>query len=242
MNNSLKELEVDLNEYDTKTRNTPWRIVIHYFVLGFFWIVFSDKILSYLIKDFEIYGKVQIYKGWLYIAITSVFLYYFIKLNNSQILKLSKKILSKNEELENTIISMEKITNELTEQKSYINEIYNSSNTAMVICNLNGEVIEVSNYFKELLGYEDDDIIGEEWIDIIIPKEEKSKMHKLISQLKAKHKILNFENKVITKDGKILNMIWNHSLIENITGKESVILSFGMDVTKQRNQEKKLLR
>lgn len=49
----------------------------------------------------------------------------------------------------------------------------------------------------------------------------------------------NFENKVITKDGRVLDMMWNDSVIQNPKTNELVIVSYGIDITLERQNEKK---
>ena len=49
-----------------------YRIVIVYLVLGGVWILFSDLILNYFIKDAEVLTQLQTYKGWFYVIITGI--------------------------------------------------------------------------------------------------------------------------------------------------------------------------
>ena len=215
------KLQGFFNKDDDEKMQNSWKIARNYFIFGVLWIVFSDNIINYLVKDVGLYKKMQMQKSLFFIVITAIILYIMIKLYCSKILNLSNKV---------------------DVQKKYIYEIYNSINSAIIIWNLNGEVIEINNYFKKLLGYEDDEIIGKEWIKLIIPQQEKFKMENVIAQMQLKEKIINGENDVITKDNRILNMMWNNTFMENYGEYESVIVSFGIDITKELNQEKKINR
>ncbi|KUK89819.1 MAG: signal transduction histidine kinase [Marinimicrobia bacterium 46_43] len=53
----------------------PVLISIAYFIFGFFWILFSDRILLELSPSSQDYIKYQTYKGWLYIVITTILVY-----------------------------------------------------------------------------------------------------------------------------------------------------------------------
>ncbi len=58
---------------------TPLRIAVIYAVLGGFWILFSDRLLAYLIIDPHVLTRLQTYKGWFYVAATAALLYVLIR-------------------------------------------------------------------------------------------------------------------------------------------------------------------
>lgn len=55
------------------------KIVVAYLIAGGIWILFSDKLLNYLIRDAETIARVQTYKGWFYVVITAMLFYSFLK-------------------------------------------------------------------------------------------------------------------------------------------------------------------
>lgn len=59
--------------------NFEFNITLNYLIFGLLWILFSDKLLDLFITDVELLTKFQTYKGALFILVTSVFLYYFVK-------------------------------------------------------------------------------------------------------------------------------------------------------------------
>nr|NQU91098.1 PAS domain-containing sensor histidine kinase [Bacteroidota bacterium] len=52
---------------------------VYYFIFGFLWILLSDRILHHLSPDIQFEQQFQTYKGWLFIAITTVLIYYIVK-------------------------------------------------------------------------------------------------------------------------------------------------------------------
>jgi len=56
-----------------------WRIAVIYLAFGSLWIFFSDAILLRLISDIETMRVVQTYKGWFYVILTSVLLFFLVK-------------------------------------------------------------------------------------------------------------------------------------------------------------------
>jgi signal transduction histidine kinase len=59
--------------------NFEYRITAGYIVVGGLWIVFSDKLLNYFVRDPDIITRFQTYKGWFYVAVTALFLYLILK-------------------------------------------------------------------------------------------------------------------------------------------------------------------
>ncbi|CAD5248410.1 MULTISPECIES: ATP-binding protein [unclassified Imperialibacter] len=66
---------------------TSFRIVMVYFLIATMYIVLSDKIVSYLVRDINLLSEIQSYKGLFFVASTSVLLYYLIKINTRELRK-----------------------------------------------------------------------------------------------------------------------------------------------------------
>lgn len=86
-----------------------------YFIFGFNWILWSDTILAFLVKDIETYKKIQIVKGWLYVLLSSL-LIYFIVYTRTKILYKTLQVVEDNqtklkETLESLFESEEKLKN-----------------------------------------------------------------------------------------------------------------------------------
>ena len=62
------------------------KIIIFYIMIGGSWILLSDRIISVLIKNKDLYIKVQLYKGWLYVLITA-FVFFLIIFKRMQMYK-----------------------------------------------------------------------------------------------------------------------------------------------------------
>jgi len=60
-------------------RRTPGNIAILYAVTGFAWILFSDNLVALLFHDPDTIFRVSELKGWGYVLITSLLLYWLIK-------------------------------------------------------------------------------------------------------------------------------------------------------------------
>lgn len=66
-----------------------YRIIAGYIIVGCIWIIFSDKVLNYFIREQDLLTRLQTYKGWFYVLITAVLFYallksHLVKLRNAE--------------------------------------------------------------------------------------------------------------------------------------------------------------
>ncbi len=72
------------NKYRFFQLNT-WNIVIFYLLLGFLWILFSDRLLEQAMDDPATLTQLQTIKGWFYVMITGVLLFVLINRHTTRI-------------------------------------------------------------------------------------------------------------------------------------------------------------
>lgn len=56
-----------------------YRIIVAYVIIGGLWILFSDKLLSYLISDPQLLTLLQTFKGWFYVLVTAILFHLILK-------------------------------------------------------------------------------------------------------------------------------------------------------------------
>ena len=254
-----KEFELDQNineslvEARAELSNNPWKTILIYTLFGGSWILFSDRILEVILDNPEKVNQFQTYKGWFYVAITAMLLYFLIKFDNLKIFSLMKDVNEKNqdllsyseellaieEELHLKIKDLNTSMDSLEKHKDYVNEIFNNSNTMIVIWSLEGEIIDVNQYFVELMKYEKNEVIGNKWANYIHPDETFS-FSEFIELLKSKKRVRNNKGRVVTKTGETRSVLWNDKIIKNPNTDEYFIVSFGINVTLEKEKERKI--
>lgn len=68
-----------------------YRFTLMYLILGFLWILFSDKILGSFIDDHDTLIRVQTYKGWFYVMVTAVLFYHFLRIHLKKLRNAERK-------------------------------------------------------------------------------------------------------------------------------------------------------
>lgn len=107
-----------------------------------------------------------------------------------------------------------------------------------VVLDVNGIIVQINKAGCEILGYEQDELLGENWFDRCYPENQRQMMKDghLVGELARSE---YFESSVLTKSGKEKNIVWNNAWTRNKSGNVVQSLSSGMDVTahKQAEQE-----
>jgi PAS domain S-box-containing protein len=94
----------------------------------------------------------------------------------------------------------------------------------------------------EILGYTKDELLGQNWFDICIPKDKRNDMKNVFSQIiQGKISQLDhYENEVETKTGEIKLISWYNTILRDEHDQVISALSSGVDITEQRKSEKTL--
>lgn len=75
-----------------------YRITLIYLIIGFMWIIFSDKALEYFFPNERIL-KYQTFKGSFYVVVTAILLYLLVKRNNAKLNETNELLTEKNSKL-----------------------------------------------------------------------------------------------------------------------------------------------
>lgn len=226
----------------------PWRTVIGYAILGYLWILFSDRLLALFVQDPVHYATMQTYKGWLYVTLTSCALFFLVKLDYRHILELNQKLLIQHQKLEaayDESIALEEELKEkighLLDKQRFIDTVLDHSQVAIVIWNTEGIVIDANSYYLKLVGRELKELVGKRWLDFYVEESEKPMLEAMINALKKGRNINNIENKILREDGTVAYTLWNNSIVDGVEASGTYIASFGIDITKEREHELKAI-
>jgi signal transduction histidine kinase/CheY-like chemotaxis protein len=136
-----------------------YKIISAYVIVGGLWIVFSDKIVNYFIKDPDLLTRIQTFKGWFYVIITGTLFYFFLKNHLIKIREAEQKAVDSDRlktaflqnishEIRtpmNSIIGFSQLLKDKkvteTEREQYLEMIANSSDMLLNIVN---EVLDIS--------------------------------------------------------------------------------------------------
>jgi PAS domain S-box-containing protein len=112
----------------------------------------------------------------------------------------------------------------------------------MIACDSSGRVTLINKKGCEILGYEEEEIIGMNWFDTVIPEgkraDEKGKFEQLMTGEIKPDKIV--ENVIETKSREERNFSWRNKIMFDENEKIIGILSSGMDITNLKRSREAL--
>ncbi|MGM0496694.1 MAG: transporter substrate-binding domain-containing protein [Bacteroidota bacterium] len=105
-----------------------------------------------------------------------------------------------------------------------------------------GNITLLNDSGHQLLGYEKGELIGKNWLNTCVPKDEQERVREifrdLIDQNSDDKKVA--ENTVVTKKGEIKTILWHNSVLRNNNGEITGILTSGEDITERKKIERQL--
>ncbi len=103
-----------------------------------------------------------------------------------------------------------------------------------------GNVILINRKGGEILGYEEEEIVGKNWFDAFVPERSRNEIRAVFNGLingelgYAEY----YENPVITRSGEERLIAWHNSLLKDNAGQVIATLSSGEDITVRKKAEK----
>ncbi len=110
----------------------------------------------------------------------------------------------------------------------------------LLALDLNGSVTMLNRKGCELLGYQQEELIGKNWVDTCLPERERPRILLAMQQLAAGNiqPYEHLENLVVTRSGQERLVAWHNTTIFDEKGNPVGTLSSGEDITERRAMEK----
>ncbi|MGF7142593.1 diguanylate cyclase (GGDEF)-like protein/PAS domain S-box-containing protein [Anaerotaenia torta] len=221
-------------------RNGAVRISIIYGFFGIMWILLSDMFLENIIPDAEQYKHYQTYKGWFYIFITTLMVYLLVRRGLVLLKKELVKTAAAYEKLQHAHEELMTTEAQLIYQKK-LNDSIISEAPIFIIIHDEKKVISVNPYFRQVCGYHAGDLKEAAWVDRLVPKEYREALFRNFKNIRSRRRSCNFECPIITRNGDIINALWNSSLLQSPTDPEQTyFVSFGADINERKRYEEKV--
>ncbi|MBE3068554.1 MAG: PAS domain S-box protein, partial [Chloroflexi bacterium] len=103
------------------------------------------------------------------------------------------------------------------------------------------KVILINKKGCEILGYDEQEIVGRSWFDFL-PQDEKDRVGGTFDQLMAGEieRMEYFENPILTKSGQERLIAWHNSMLTDEAGRIIGVVSSGEDITERKRAEEAL--
>ena len=106
----------------TSVNRDSFRITMLYASVASLWIFFSDSLLNFMVQDTKVFLQISIFKGWIFIALTGMMLYYLIQRHTVQYENKNKELVKTNSELVAAYEELSALEEELRQQVTILGE------------------------------------------------------------------------------------------------------------------------
>jgi PAS domain S-box-containing protein len=204
----------------------PARIVLLYAAFAALWILLSDEAVAWLFPDRESLIQASMVKGWLFVAVTSLLLYFLISRMSERLHRAQSSELEKAEETRHAL--------------QLLDNIVESSDDAIVAKDLEGRFVLFNRAASDFIGRSAADVLGRD-DDAIFPSEQAALMKATAQRIIARGQIQQQEDTLQTATGERIF----RSTMGPLRNAEGVITgTFGIsrDITESKRAEAELLR
>lgn len=216
-----------------------YKIAIVYLILGLLWILFSDSIASSIIRDHDYLTTISIYKGILYVLITSILLYGLVKRHFRKLADANKIIQERTQMLEKQNKEFLKANLRLEKSEEKIRKAFDTSPDSISINRISdGMYLYANQGFEQIFGFDRTEVIGKfsSDLDIWVSTEARDFYLQSLHELGF---VQNYETEFRSKNGNIINCIVSSSKVE-IDGEEQSI-NIVKDISDRKKMENELL-
>ncbi len=201
---------------EKRDRLSPLVIVVLYALSGVMWILFSDSIVLWFVKDADLLTRVQTFKGWFYVLVTAVLLYVLIR---GMANRLERSRLARQEE--------ERSARRLMAQLPL----------GLALCRMDGSLVEVNPAYGAIIGRTVDETLGLSYWDIT-PKKYADQEARQLESLHASGRYGPYEKEYIHKAGHLVPVRLQGLLVER--GGEQFIWSSAEDISERKRMDEAL--
>jgi PAS domain S-box-containing protein len=141
---------------ETSARKLAARVAIAFGIYGVFWVLLSDTALAWFVRDPQLYARVQMYKGWLFIFISTLLLYAFLR-----------RGLQEQVRLQAALLESEAAHRRFQAVAELQSAALSAAANAIVITDRNSVIERINPAFTHLTGYSEAESIGVKLGDLV---------------------------------------------------------------------------
>ncbi len=144
-----------------------------------------------------------------------------------------------NERLQQELTERQQVEAILREAERRWRSLLENVRLAVIGLDLNGCVEYANPFFLELTGYEEREILGQDWLTGFIPVAQQSELRELFNATLNQEQPQSYHrNTILTKAGEERIFAWNNTLLQDTNAQPIGTLSIGSDITESYAMER----
>ncbi len=149
------------------------------------------------------------------------------------------------------LVAIEGIARDVTERKRMeqalleserrFREMLETVELVALLLDTRGNITFCNDYLSRLLGYQREELIGQNWFDVCLPPGVRETVRSAVFGSIAAGSIApHYENPVLTRQGEQRLILWNNTLLRDTEGKVIGSASIGEDITERKRTEEQV--
>jgi len=132
----------------------------------------------------------------------------------------------------------------LREERDKAQQYLSVARVIIVTLNIEGRVTLINKMGCEVLGYKEEEIVGNNWFDFCIPAKTRHKVREVFLKLMAGETEIAeyYENPISIRSGEERIIAWHNTTVRDKSGRIIGTLSSGEDITERKRTEAELIR
>ncbi|MEJ2716850.1 MAG: PAS domain S-box protein, partial [Deltaproteobacteria bacterium] len=149
-----------------------------------------------------------------------------------------------NEQLQREILERKQAEYKVRAERDRAQRYLDIAGAIIVMIDAQQKTALINKKGCEVLGYDEKELIGKNWFDTVLPRENRETHRMRFAALLAnKNKSVEYvENTVLSKDGEPLTIAWQISVLTDMNGAPMGTLISGVDITQRKKAERELRR
>ena len=208
-----------------KLTNVALRTSLLYAIAGVLWILFSDQMLVSKLSDPAAVNRLQTYKGWAFVTVTAVLLYFALR---GQLSLWEKEAAAR------------RLADEaLRHSEERFQLAMRGANDGLWDCDLRTNEVYYSPRWKSMLGYADDEVENsmEAWERLVHPQDLERTLVQRQDLMDARSDKYEVEFRLRHKDGHYLNILSRGFPLRDAEGRCVRVVGTHVDITERKRAE-----
>ncbi|MFH1062172.1 MAG: PAS domain S-box protein [Candidatus Omnitrophota bacterium] len=130
------------------------------------------------------------------------------------------------------------IEQKLREYTDYVENIIETAQAFIVGFDRNLNIQTINTFAENLTGHNRDDIIGHDWLELLMPAEYRDEVIQVLSNCLEGERVKGYEIPVLSKENKEVMISWDSAELRDADGKITGLVVMGYDVSQRKEIEK----
>ena len=131
---------------------------------------------------------------------------------------------------------------ELREERQFAQTILETAEAIILVLNTHGRIVRFNPYLAELTGYSLEEVADHDWFETFIPEEDRPRIRDVFERTVQQLESRGIINPILTKTGQTCDIRWSNTVLKDMDGKVTGVLTVGLDITDLITAQKRLLQ